>query len=288
MPELPEVEVTRRGIEPWLLGQQVSKLVVRNASLRWPVPPLAQQIEGQVITAVQRRAKYLLLDTLAGTAIIHLGMSGSLRILTRNKPAEKHDHIDLQLANGHVLRFNDPRRFGAWLWCELPLAAHPLLAKLGPEPLTDAFNAEALQQCLLGKTKAIKLCLMDNTIVVGVGNIYANEALFAAGIHPQTPAAQVPLAQLRVLVTGIKAILAKAIEQGGTTLKDFVNADGKPGYFAQQLLVYGRGGKPCMHCGCVLSEIRLGQRSTVFCPVCQPLADSPAHKPGSRGKTARK
>ncbi|MCL1075621.1 bifunctional DNA-formamidopyrimidine glycosylase/DNA-(apurinic or apyrimidinic site) lyase [Shewanella dokdonensis] len=272
MPELPEVEVTRRGIEPWLVGQTVRRLVVRNGNLRWPVPELAQQIVGQTIHAVRRRAKYLLLDTDAGTTIVHLGMSGSLRILTQATPPAKHDHIDLELANGRILRFNDPRRFGAWLWCELPEQAHPLLAKLGPEPLTDAFNPLHLQQALAGKTKAIKLCLMDNSIVVGVGNIYANEALFAAGIHPQTAAEQVKSAQLVVLVAEIKAILAQAITQGGTTLKDFVNADGKPGYFAQKLLVYGRGGQACLHCGCLLTEIRLGQRSTVFCPSCQPVS----------------
>lgn len=272
MPELPEVEVTRRGIEPWLVGQTVRRLVVRNGSLRWPVPELAQQIAGQTICAVRRRAKYLLLDTEAGTAIVHLGMSGSLRILTRATPPAKHDHIDLELENGRVLRFNDPRRFGAWLWCQLPEQAHPLLSHLGPEPLTDAFSPAYLQQALRGKTKAIKQCLMDNAVVVGVGNIYANEALFAAGIHPQLPAAAVKPEQLLLLVTEIKAILARAIEQGGTTLKDFVNADGKPGYFAQKLLVYGRGGQPCLHCGKELSEIRLGQRSTVFCPMCQPTA----------------
>jgi formamidopyrimidine-DNA glycosylase len=283
MPELPEVEVTRRGIEPWLVGQTVRRLVVRNANLRWPVPEVAGQIVGQTIRAVRRRAKYLLLDTDAGTTIVHLGMSGSLRILTRATPPAKHDHIDLELANGCVLRFNDPRRFGAWLWCELPEQAHPLLSKLGPEPLTEAFNPQYLQQALNGKSKAMKLCLMDNAIVVGVGNIYANEALFAAGIHPQTAGERVTVGQLLVLVAEIKAILAQAIEQGGTTLKDFVNADGKPGYFAQKLLVYGRGGQPCLHCGSLLSEIRLGQRSTVFCPTCQPAKASKAvSKPKNR------
>lgn len=237
MPELPEVEVTRQGISPHLLDQQVTGLTVRNASLRWPVPEVAQQIVGQTIRGIRRRAKYLLLDTDAGTTIVHLGMSGSLRILPKSTPVEKHDHIDLELASGKVLRFNDPRRFGAWLWCELPEAAHPLLAKLGPEPLQSGFNVDYLAKALEGKKKAVKLCLMDNHIVVGVGNIYANEALFAAGIHPQTEAGRIDRERLTVLVAEVKQILAQAIKQGGTTLKDFTNADGKPGYFAQKLHV---------------------------------------------------
>lgn len=269
MPELPEVEVTRQGISPYLVEQQVSGLVVRNPSLRWPVPDIAQQIVGQTIRDVRRRAKYLLIDTDAGTTIVHLGMSGSLRVLPRNTPVEKHDHIDLELANGRILRFNDPRRFGAWLWCELPETAHPLLSKLGPEPLEKSFNASYLTQALSNKKKAIKLCLMDNHIVVGVGNIYANEALFSSGIHPQTAANTLDKDRLTVLVTEIKQVLAQAIKQGGTTLKDFTNADGKPGYFAQKLDVYGRGGESCHQCGNLLSEIKLGQRATVFCSICQ-------------------
>ncbi len=269
MPELPEVEVTRQGISPHLIDQQVTKLTVRNTSLRWPVPDIAQQIVGQTIRNVRRRAKYLLIDTDAGTTIVHLGMSGSLRILPKSTPIEKHDHIDLEMANGKVLRFNDPRRFGAWLWCELPEQAHPLLSKLGPEPLSNAFHADYLAQALNNKKKAIKLCLMDNHIVVGVGNIYANEALFAAGIHPQTNAGKIDIERLTLLVAEVKQILASAIKQGGTTLKDFTNADGKPGYFAQKLHVYGRGGQTCTQCGHLLSEIKLGQRATVFCSLCQ-------------------
>lgn len=269
MPELPEVEVTRLGVSPYLIDQEVSGLTVRNASLRWPVPDIAQQIVGQTIRDVRRRAKYLLIDTDAGTTIVHLGMSGSLRILPRNTPVEKHDHIDLELANGHILRFNDPRRFGAWLWCELPEAAHPLLSKLGPEPLQDTFNTSYLKQALSKKKKAIKLCLMDNHIVVGVGNIYANEALFSAGIHPQAEARRIESERLTLLVAEIKQVLDQAIKQGGTTLKDFTNADGKPGYFAQKLHVYGRGGETCDECGNLLSEIKLGQRTTVFCGICQ-------------------
>ncbi|WP_434927779.1 bifunctional DNA-formamidopyrimidine glycosylase/DNA-(apurinic or apyrimidinic site) lyase [Shewanella sp. HL-SH2] len=269
MPELPEVEVTRQGVSPFLVGQTVDQLIVRNSSLRWPVPDVAQNIVGQTINSVRRRAKYLLIDTDAGITIVHLGMSGSLRILPRNTPPEKHDHIDLILSNGRMLRYNDPRRFGAWLWYELPEEAHPLLSKLGPEPLSDAFNTIQLQTALAGKKKAIKLCLMDNHIVVGVGNIYANEALFAAGIHPQTAAGNIDIERLTILVNEVKLILAHAIKQGGTTLKDFTNADGKPGYFAQKLHVYGRGGQTCTACGNLLSEIKLGQRTTVFCGVCQ-------------------
>lgn len=269
MPELPEVEVTRQGIAPYLVDQTVVELIVRNPSLRWPVPALAKQIIGQTIRQVRRRAKYLLIDTDAGTSIVHLGMSGSLRILPHGTPVEKHDHIDLVLANGRILRFNDPRRFGAWLWCQLPEEAHPLLAKLGPEPLTDYFNVKQLAAALAGKKKAIKLCLMDNHIVVGVGNIYANEALFAAGIHPEAEAGKIDIERLTTLVAEVKQILGYAIKQGGTTLKDFTNADGKPGYFAQNLHVYGRGGETCTQCGNLLSEIRLGQRTTVFCGICQ-------------------
>lgn len=271
MPELPEVEVTRQGISPYLIDNKVTSLTVRNGKLRWPVPDIAQQIVGQVIRDVRRRAKYLLIDTDAGTTIIHLGMSGSLRLVSVDTPVEKHDHIDLALASGRVLRLNDPRRFGAWLWCELPEQAHPLLSKLGPEPLLTGFNADYLFDALKNKKKAIKLCLMDNHIVVGVGNIYANEALFSAGIHPQAPAGHIDIERLTILVANVKEILKNAIKQGGTTLKDFTNAEGKPGYFAQKLHVYGRGGQTCTHCGQLLSEIKLGQRATVFCPVCQTL-----------------
>ncbi|MCL1142761.1 bifunctional DNA-formamidopyrimidine glycosylase/DNA-(apurinic or apyrimidinic site) lyase [Shewanella gaetbuli] len=269
MPELPEVEVTRQGVSPYLIDQTVDQLIVRNGSLRWPVPEVAQNIVGQTILNVRRRAKYLLIETQAGLTIIHLGMSGSLRILARNTPPEKHDHIDLVLQNGQMLRFNDPRRFGAWLWYELPEDGHPLLSKLGPEPLSDEFNVTQLQAALANKKKAIKLCIMDNHIVVGVGNIYANEALFASGIHPQAAAGSIDVERLTVLVSEIKKVLAHAIKQGGTTLKDFTNADGKPGYFAQKLHVYGRGGETCTECGNLLSEIKLGQRTTVFCGICQ-------------------
>ncbi|MGL4475282.1 MAG: bifunctional DNA-formamidopyrimidine glycosylase/DNA-(apurinic or apyrimidinic site) lyase [Shewanella sp.] len=270
MPELPEVEVTRQGISPHLLDQQVTNFIVRNPNLRWPVPDVAANIIGHTIRSIKRRAKYLLLETDAGTAIIHLGMSGSLRVLAANTPVEKHDHIDLVMANGRALRLNDPRRFGAWLWSELPDGHHPVLAKLGPEPLSNEFTADYLFNALKGKSKAIKLALMDNHIVVGVGNIYANEALFAAGIHPQAAAGSITQPKLKQLTECVKIILANAIKQGGTTLKDFTNAEGKPGYFAQELQVYGRGNQACKQCGLLLTEIKLGQRATVFCRHCQP------------------
>lgn len=270
MPELPEVETTRRGIEPWLAGQIVRRLRVHERRLRWPVPPgLERRLVGQVIQRVDRRAKYLLLQLDKGTLIIHLGMSGSLRMVDPVSPRLKHDHIELELANGGCLRYCDPRRFGAWLWTDGDPAAHPLLAALGPEPLTPAFSASYLQRCLSGRRQAIKTLLMDNHIVVGVGNIYANEALFLAGIHPARPGASLASAECRALVRQVKAILARAIRQGGTTLRDFVGGDGKPGYFAQQLYVYGREGEACKRCGATLEGLRLGQRATVFCPACQ-------------------
>ncbi|MBW3141227.1 bifunctional DNA-formamidopyrimidine glycosylase/DNA-(apurinic or apyrimidinic site) lyase [Ferrimonas balearica] len=269
MPELPEVEVTRLGIAPHLEGRVVEEVIVRNPRLRWPVDPLIQQLVGQTILSVTRRAKYLLVDTEAGVLILHLGMSGSLRVLEPVPEPGKHDHLDLVLDSGAVLRLNDPRRFGAAIWWQLPLDAQPLLNKLGPEPLTAAFNADQLATALKGKTSAIKTALMDNHVVVGVGNIYANEALFAAGIHPKRAAGNLSKARLAKLVEEVKAVLARAIQQGGTTLKDFTQADGKPGYFVQQLNVYGRGGQACVQCGAQLKEIKLGQRATVYCGHCQ-------------------
>lgn len=268
MPELPEVEVSRMGITPHVTGQSVIQIVVRNPKLRWPIPDEIKQIEGQVIRRVTRRAKYLMLETDIGYAIIHLGMSGSLRVLPAGTPPEKHDHVDLCLSNGEMLRYNDPRRFGAWLW-QAGGSEHPVLQKLGPEPLSEAFTAEYLQAKTLGKRTAIKQLIMDNHVVVGVGNIYANESLFMAGIHPKREAGKVSAKRLTRLVADIKAVLAFAIEQGGTTLKDFKNADGKPGYFAQELQVYGKGGQPCPRCDKPLSELKIGQRATVYCSVCQ-------------------
>ncbi|WP_432472240.1 bifunctional DNA-formamidopyrimidine glycosylase/DNA-(apurinic or apyrimidinic site) lyase [Amphritea sp. HPY] len=269
MPELPEVETTRRGIEPHLQGQIITGLVVRQPKLRWPVPGgLGDLIDGQRIEAVERRGKYLLLHTMPGAVMIHLGMSGSLYLVATDQPAAYHDHVDLQLDSGMALRLTDPRRFGSVLW-QPAGTQHDLLAKLGPEPLSDQFNIEYLWQRCQGRKGAIKQLIMDSHIVVGVGNIYANEALFSAGIHPKRAAGRVSKKRLAVFVTEIKQVLSRAIAQGGTTLKDFVGGDGKPGYFKQELQVYGRAGESCVQCRNSLKEIRLGQRSTVYCPECQ-------------------
>ena len=268
MPELPEVEVSRQGISPHLHNQTLLKVVARQRQLRWWVPDEVLAQLNQPILSVTRRAKYLLIQLPAGDIILHLGMSGHLKVIPATTPASKHDHIDLVLSSGMALRLNDTRRFGAVLWQQKG-EVHPLLARLGPEPLSDNFNLAHLTAAFAKRSSAAKLVLMDNHVVVGVGNIYANEALFKACILPSKPAKAVTAQQLENLLPVIKNTLAAAIEQGGTTLKDFSQADGKPGYFAQQLLVYGRAGQPCVNCGAPLQEIRLGQRSTVFCGSCQ-------------------
>ncbi len=269
MPELPEVETTRRGVEPWSVGQRVVRVEVREPRLRWPVPAdLPARLQGQSIAAVERRAKYLLFHTAGGSLLVHLGMSGSLRVIRDASPAQRHDHVDIVLASGDRLRFNDPRRFGCMLWLP-PGEDHPLLQHLGPEPLLEAFSGELLYRRSRGRRSAVKSFIMDARTVVGVGNIYANEALFLAGIHPQRAAGRVSLARYELLATQIKQVLTSAIGQGGTTLRDFVGGDGKPGYFAQQLFVYGRSGQPCKRCKAPLRESRLGQRTTVYCMACQ-------------------
>ena len=268
MPELPEVETCRRGITPHLLGQTISQIEVRQPQLRWPVPDAVKQLEGESITAITRRSKYLLIHTAKGCLILHLGMSGSLRVLTPSTSPGKHDHLDICVASGKLLRLNDPRRFGACLF-SLPGELHPRLAGLGPEPLSEAFSAEYLYAKSRARRVALKQFIMDSKMVVGVGNIYANEALFMAGIDPRKPAMKLTRPKALKLVECIKQVLERAITQGGTTLKDFTQADGRPGYFAQQLNVYGRGGEPCPVCERALDEIRLGQRSTVFCRHCQ-------------------
>ncbi|BBN82913.1 formamidopyrimidine-DNA glycosylase [Pseudoalteromonas sp. A25] len=268
MPELPEVEVSRLGISPHIEQQTVDKVLIHNASLRWPVPDEVKSIEGLTINSVRRRAKYLLLDTKKGSVILHLGMSGHLRVVEQCEPLKKHDHVEFHFSNGKALRLNDARRFGACLWQE-PEQHHVLFTKLGPEPLTEDFTAQLLFERSRGKKVPVKQFIMDNHVVVGVGNIYANESLFKAGIHPKREAGKVSLKRYQALTPIIKETLAAAITQGGTTLKDFAQSDGKPGYFAQQLLVYGRKGKPCVSCESELKEIRLGQRSTVYCPQCQ-------------------
>lgn len=268
MPELPEVEVSRLGITPWLQDQTISKIIVRDKRLRWPVPDELLQAQGLTIQGIQRRAKYLLIDVGIADIVLHLGMSGKLRVIDASVPVIKHDHIDIVLGSGKCLRFNDPRRFGACLW-QSKGDVLPQLVKLGPEPLTDDFDASRLFSLSRGKKTPVKTFIMDNDVVVGVGNIYANEALFMAGIDPRRAAGRVGEARYVKLTEMIKIVLAKAIEQGGTTLKDFAQSDGNPGYFAQHLRVYGRAGKECENCGEVIQSKTIGQRNTFFCPQCQ-------------------
>lgn len=270
MPELPEVETTLRGISPHISSKTVSALEVRNSSLRWPVPSeLATHITGQKLLSLARRGKYLLLGFKRGTLLIHLGMSGNLRIVPQNTPPEKHDHVDIHFGKRITLRFNDPRRFGCVLWTSEPIDEHALIHHLGPEPLDDEFNAEYLFKRSRKKTQGLKTFIMDSRTVVGVGNIYANEALFKAGLHPTKATGKISLKQCELFVLEIKTVLKQAIAQGGTTLKDFVGGDGKPGYFSQQLCVYGRAGEPCLRCGKALNEKRIAQRSSVYCTQCQ-------------------
>lgn len=269
MPELPEVETTRRGIAPHCEGHTIQRVTIRNRSLRWPIPrELDDNLTGATIHSVERRAKYLLLRVDNGSAIVHLGMSGSLRVITDDAPLMTHDHVELELDSGVRLRFNDPRRFGCWLWSVAP-DQHPLLASLGPEPLAPEFTGALLFRLSRGKQTPVKSFIMDNHVVVGVGNIYANEALFKAGIHPRRKAGRISLDRYNHLVAAIRETLSAAILMGGTTLRDFVNSEGKPGYFAQSLLVYGRASLPCEECGAPLKEIRMNQRSTVYCGRCQ-------------------
>ena len=270
MPELPEVETTRRGIENALVNKSVTALVIRDRRLRWPVPTgIEQRVAGQKIIAVGRRAKYLLIKLEKGYLIWHLGMSGSMRITDVQTQPNKHDHIDLVLQNGKLLRFNDPRRFGSLLWTGENALAHPLLVSLGPEPLDDAFDGAYLYQRSRGRKVAVKNFIMDQKIVVGVGNIYASEALFLAGISPVRQACRISQKRYRVLAEHIKWVLREAIQQGGTTLNDFQQVDGKPGYFKQKLLVYGRNAAPCEVCKTPIVKRVIGQRSSYYCPACQ-------------------
>lgn len=270
MPELPEVETTKRGISPHIVGKKVSQVVVRNPNLRWSVPvELPDLIQGKKLLDISRRAKYLLLKFSNGTVIWHLGMSGNLRIVSGKQEVKKHDHVDVVFSQSCILRFNDPRRFGCVLWAGDACEEHVLLKGLGPEPLDEGFDAGYLFACSRRSSKPVKTWIMDGKVVVGVGNIYANEALFAAGIHPNRKANKLSLKQCEVLVAQIKSILNYAINRGGTTLRDFVGGDGKPGYFSQELKVYGRGREPCLSCGKFLTEKVLGQRATVYCTACQ-------------------
>ena len=268
MPELPEVETTKRGILPYVENVKIHSIVVRQPRLRWPVSEELSAISLSKVISVERRAKYLLLHLADGYIIIHLGMSGSLRVVDADSPVGKHDHVDFLMDNEKIIRYNDPRRFGSILWTK-DLENHPLLSKLGPEPLESAFDGGYLFKQREGKKINIKQFIMNNKVVVGVGNIYANEALFLSGIHPKRPANKISKKRFMQLADNIKLVLSEAIKQGGTTLKDFVGGDGKPGYFQQQLNVYGRGGQACNYCKSTLKEIRIGQRSTVYCPKCQ-------------------
>jgi formamidopyrimidine-DNA glycosylase len=269
MPELPEVETSCRGIEPHLTGEQILAVVVRDRRLRWPVSKgLEQRLAGEWIVSVTRRAKYLLINTSNGTAILHLGMSGSVRIVKSGTPAAVHDHVDIEMQNGVALRFRDPRRFGSLHWSADPLA-HRLLRDLGPEPLGEHFSGEYLWQTSRGRRVSVKQFIMNAAVVVGVGNIYASEALFAAGIHPKRAAGRIALARYEKLAESIRTVLSKAIAAGGTTLQDFVGGDGEAGYFQQQLNVYGRGGLPCRQCKTAITAIVQGQRASYYCKTCQ-------------------
>lgn len=269
MPELPEVETTRRGLLPHLPGRRITGVTLRRDTLRWPIPPaISTRLPGSTITDLRRRAKYLLLETDAGSALLHLGMSGSLRLVPAEAAPRLHDHVDIVLDDGRAVRFNDPRRFGSVLW-QPPGEEHPLLHGLGPEPLSEAFDGDLLFAGSRGRTAAVKTFLMDQRTVVGVGNIYATEALFMAGIAPTRAAGSVSRARYRALADAVKVVLTHAITRGGTTLRDFLQPDGVPGYFANELSVYGHGGKPCPRCGARLRQAAIGQRTTVWCPRCQ-------------------
>lgn len=268
MPELPEVETALKGVSPYLKEFIIEKIVVRNPKLRWEVSPELTTFEQVKIIDLTRRAKYLIIHTEQGYIIGHLGMSGSVRIVPHDSPIDKHDHLDIVMNNGKLLRYNDPRRFGAWLWTN-NLDEFHLFLKLGPEPLSEEFNATYLFKKSRQKNTALKTFLMDNSVVVGVGNIYANETLFICGLHPQKRAKTLTKVQAEQVVATIKQVLTTAIAQGGTTLKDFLQPDGRPGYFAQELLVYGNKDKPCSKCGSKIESLIIGQRNSFYCPKCQ-------------------
>jgi formamidopyrimidine-DNA glycosylase len=271
MPELPEVETTKEGIKSHLEGQVITKIIVRNGSLRIPVPLNINALcEQKTIKQVMRRAKYIVIQLTAGNLLIHLGMSGHLKIVPANTPPGKHDHIDLILKNGSALRYCDPRRFGLFHYFDEPLHELKLLSHLGPEPLTEEFNPSYLYEKIRHKKKPIKSLIMTNEVVVGVGNIYATESLFLVGIHPKNPSKTVSYAQCSRLTHTIKEVLQRAIHAGGTTLKDFYASDGKPGYFTSSLNVYGRYNKPCPKCNTSIEAVFIAGRNSTFCPCCQP------------------
>lgn len=269
MPELPEVETTRLGLAPQLEGRKITAVTLRRPDLRWPIPKeIVTLLLGQPILSLRRRAKYLLLDLPHGSVLLHLGMSGCLRIVAQDLPIGRHDHVDIALDSGQVIRFTDPRRFGCLLW-QPNGEPHELLRKLGPEPLSKEFTGDYLFALSHKRTARVKTFLMDQKIVVGVGNIYAVETLFRAGIAPGRAAGKVSRERYSLLAQAIKAVLTEAIQSGGTTLRDFIHPDGMPGYFKQELFVYGRQGSPCLRCGRTLSGNRLGNRATVWCAHCQ-------------------
>jgi len=271
MPELPEVETTRLGLLP-LINQSVTRVVIRNSSLRWPIPAsLPGLLNGQTLRALTRRAKYILAHFDHGVLLLHLGMSGRICLLAQDEPPQKHDHFDIYFANGQVLRLRDPRRFGAVLWAGKNPEEHMLLKVLGPEPLDDVFTGQYLYQHMRTRTAAIKTTIMDSHLVVGVGNIYASESLFRARIHPEKSAKNLTLAECERLVGEIKSTLIDALAVGGSSLRDFFGTDGNPGYFQQQYFVYGRTGQPCRVCGAPIATLRQGQRSTFYCAKCQRL-----------------
>ncbi len=270
MPELPEVETTRRSVAPCVVGQRIAKLIVYDRRLRWPVPgDLAKRLEGRTVDAISRRSKYLLFRIGAGSLLVHLGMTGSLRVHASAPVRRPHDHVDIVFDNGTVLRYHDPRRFGAMLWAPDPALSHPLLRDFGPEPFDAAFDADHLWRATRSRTAAIKLALMDSHVVVGVGNIYANESLFRARIRPTLRANRVSRPKLARLVNEVRAVLAEAIAKGGSTLRDYVDAEGEPGYFQLDYFVYGREGQPCRACGNPIRHRRLGARASFYCPACQ-------------------
>ena len=270
MPELPEVETTRLGISPHITGQVIMDVVIRNKNLRWPISAtLKQNLLTRQFQKIDRRGKYLLCYTNHGCMMLHLGMSGSLRIVSSDIKPEKHDHLDILFASGNILRFHDPRRFGSVIWTKNDPLQHKLIKHLGPEPLSEDFNGEWLYRRSRKRTQAIKNFIMDSHHVVGVGNIYASESLFLAGINPKRKAGNVSLERYERLTKAIKKILKQSIKQGGTTLRDFLNSEGKPGYFQQHLNVYARTGQPCPKCQSPIKEIKLGQRSSFYCANCQ-------------------
>jgi formamidopyrimidine-DNA glycosylase len=270
MPELPEVETTRRGLLPHLVGRRINDVVVRNPNLRWPVPrDLARRLQGEQVVGIRRRGKYLLIDCRKGHLLVHLGMSGRLTLVPNGAPALKHDHVDVRIEGERTLRLTDPRRFGAMLWLEEPAERHALLRNLGMEPLDAQFTGEALHRAARGRKVSVKQFLMNGGIVTGVGNIYASEALFRAGIHPGRSAGRISAARWAKLADAVRVTLERALDAGGSTLRDFASAEGRPGYFQHRHAVYGREGKPCRVCKTPIKALRQGQRSTFYCPVCQ-------------------